>query len=113
MNLTKSTAKILSHGRRISVLTDENSQLVKIHQPHLVINWLRMEQRIREKLRLVNQQCVSEERLRDALTSIDEILAHETRRGNEFPPGGLSRDIEGIRPAKSIMVNGGCSTKNT
>lgn len=63
------------------------------------INWLRMEKRVRDILRLVNQQCVieqeawdrlTEEKLRDALTSIDEIIAHETGRGHEISPAGLS-----------------------
>lgn len=53
-------------------------------------NLQNMENRIRSALRLVNQQCISEDRLRDALTRIDEIMANETGRGNEISPGGLS-----------------------
>lgn len=53
-------------------------------------DWFRMEKRIRNTLRLVNQQCITETRLRDALTTIDEIVANETGRGNEISAGGLS-----------------------
>ena len=42
----------------------------------------KMEERIRSTLRLVHQQCTSEDHLRDALTRIDEIIANETRGGN-------------------------------
>lgn len=56
----------------------------------LDINWPRMETRIRNVLRLVNQQEVTHNKLRDALTSIDEIVASETGRGNEIGAGYLS-----------------------
>lgn len=55
-----------------------------------MMNSSRMEKRIRDVLRLVNQQCVTEDRLQDALTRIDEIVAHETGRGNEISPARLS-----------------------
>lgn len=61
-----------------------------MRKPGGKVNWPNLEDRIRNVLRLVNQQCVTEDRLRDALTRIDEIVAHETGRGNEISAGGLS-----------------------
>lgn len=60
------------------------------------IDWIRMEKRIRYELRLVNQQCVSEDHLRDALTTIDEIIAHETGKKHELSPGRLSGDLAAL-----------------
>lgn len=60
-------------------------------------DWLRLEARVRGVLRHVANDTVSEDRLRDALTEIDAILAAETLRGSEIPCGGLSphhREIE-------------------
>ena len=60
------------------------------------MEWSRMEQRIRGVLLLVNQQCPCEDNLRNALTAIDEIMAHETGRGNELSSGGLSEPQEAV-----------------
>lgn len=51
---------------------------------------LNLESRIRSVLRLVNQQAITDNHLRDSLTKIDEIIANETGRGNEISPGYLS-----------------------
>ena len=50
--------------------------------PHAKMDWLRLETRLRESLSTYSR---FQEDPEDTLREIDDILAEETRRGNELP----------------------------
>lgn len=55
-----------------------------------MINWERLERRVRYVLSEVSRAPVIEGKLRDALTRIDAIVGVETGRGMQIPPNLLS-----------------------
>lgn len=60
------------------------------------MNWLRLEKRLRNALRLFARLGTTEQLMRETITRIDEIIANETKRGNELPPGWCGEAYEGI-----------------